>query len=85
METADKDTLIEELLVEHPEANRFFLDIGLRCLQCGEPYWGSVADFLAENHITGQDADRVIAGLNTFLEDASGREGRVVLRGDGDR
>ena len=66
------ETPIEEMLLEHPGANRYFLDRGMRCLQCGEPFWGSVENFLKEQEIDPPGIAKFLEGLNTFLADEEG-------------
>ena len=69
------ETPIEEMLLEHPGANRYFLERGMRCLQCGEPYWGPVASFLKEQGMNPPGIAKFLEGLNAFL---AGEEGDVV-------
>ncbi len=49
------EMFVEDLLGDYSEANRFFLERGMRCLKCGEPYWGSLAEFLKENGVENMD------------------------------
>lgn len=59
-------TLIEDLLEQHPQANDFFFKRGFRCIRCGEPFWGSIADFLEDAHYAG-DKDGILRDLKAFL------------------
>ena len=67
VERVFKETQIEEMLLAYPEANRFFLEKGMRCLQCGEPYWGSVESFLNEQGMDPAGMVRFIKELNAYL------------------
>ncbi len=62
------DTVIEELLEQHPELNRVFVRLGLPCFVCGEPVWGTVADVCRRHR---RDPARVLAALNAALEAGS--------------
>ena len=61
-----REMFVEDMLADYPESNQFFLDKGLRCLKCGEPYWGSVEEFLEESNV--EDIDGMIAELNEMLK-----------------
>jgi iron-sulfur cluster repair protein YtfE (RIC family) len=37
-----KETLIEDLVVDHPEAIALLMRYGLKCIACGEPLWGTI-------------------------------------------
>ena len=67
-----RDMFVEDMLIDYPESNQFFLDKGLRCLKCGEAYWGSVEEFLEESKVDEIDenlpADRLIYNVvNTSI------------------
>lgn len=59
---------VEKLVEEYPQAVGFLTERGIRCLQCGEPFWGRLEE-LAED-LKGDAArfDQVLAELNAFLE-----------------
>lgn len=65
----DGDTLIEELLEQHPDLAGVFVRIGLPCFVCGEPAWGTVGE-LCERH--GRDLTDVLSALRA----AAGRPGQ---------
>lgn len=60
-----KDMLIEDLLDEYPQAVQIFLRMGLPCLVCGEPFWGTIEQ-LAEKYDT--DPERLLQRLNEDLD-----------------
>ena len=72
------------MLLVYPGANRFFLERGLPGLQCGEPYWGSVENFLNEQGLDPEELARFIKELNAYLfgkkEAPSERPGKASSR-----
>ena len=62
-----RDMFVEDMLLDYPQSNQFFLDKGLRCLKCGEAYWGSVEQFLEESSV--EKIDEMIEELNTMLKE----------------
>lgn len=52
MDEITEKTIIDELLAEYPVLSKTFIQFGLPCLVCGEPFWGTIEE-LAEQH----DAD----------------------------
>lgn len=61
------DTSIEDLVREHPVAVRILREHGLVCIQCGEPYWGSLAELAADRGIP--DTGPVVSALNRAIGD----------------
>ena len=60
-----KDMLIEDLLDEYPQAVQVFLRMGLPCLVCGEPFWGTI-EVLARKY--NADTNRLLQLLNEDLD-----------------
>jgi hypothetical protein len=56
---------VEELVEEYPEAIDFLMGRGVVCIQCGEPYWGSLGELMAQKGIA--DPGQVVADLNRHL------------------
>ncbi len=52
MDEITEKTIIDELLAEYPVLSKTFIQFGLPCLVCGEPFWGTIEE-LAGQH----DAD----------------------------
>ncbi len=44
MKTANRESLVEELVKANPEVVRFLILEGLPCVICGEPFWGSLEE-----------------------------------------
>lgn len=49
MDEITEKTIIDELLAEYPVLSKTFIQFGLPCLVCGEPFWGRIEE-LAEQH-----------------------------------
>jgi len=54
-------TRVEEILTEYPSLSRTFIELGMPCLVCGEPFWGTVAE-LSEQY--GANSEELIGRLN---------------------
>lgn len=55
------ETLIEDLVRECPEAVTILREFGIRCLRCGEPIWGTLAEAAREKKI--EDLEPVLEAL----------------------
>ncbi|UCG29161.1 MAG: DUF1858 domain-containing protein [candidate division WOR-3 bacterium] len=42
MKKITADTHIDQILSRYPTLSRVFIEYGLPCLVCGEPFWGTV-------------------------------------------
>jgi hypothetical protein len=61
MDRITENTHIEELLAENPGFSQIFIQYGLPCLVCGEPFWGTIRE-LANQHSV--DAKGLVKKLN---------------------
>ncbi|MCK4583923.1 DUF1858 domain-containing protein [candidate division WOR-3 bacterium] len=59
-----KETTIEEILEKFPDTVKVFMDLGVPCLVCGEPLWGTVEE-AAKKYKT--DLNELIDRLNLHL------------------
>ncbi|HEX3075190.1 MAG TPA: DUF1858 domain-containing protein [Ignavibacteriales bacterium] len=59
-----KDTLIEDLVREMPEAVDYLMKSGIRCLRCGEPIWGSLESAAKEKGFSDKDVEKFAFDLN---------------------
>ncbi len=62
-----KDILIEELVREFPESVRFLMEKGIKCLACGEPIWGTLAEAAQERGFSEQEIDALVKELNGLI------------------
>jgi hypothetical protein len=65
MEKISKEKHVEAVLTEYPGLTKIFINAGLPCLVCGQPYWGTIADLAEKYRI---NVDILIDKLNEELE-----------------
>lgn len=65
----DANTFIEDI-VRVPGAVRYLRDQNIRCLQCGEPIWGTLRDAALEKGYTDADIGRFVEALNRLADTA---------------
>ncbi len=54
------DILIEELVENYPFSVRYLMDNGIRCIMCGEPIWGTLAEAANEKGYKDEDISRFV-------------------------
>ncbi|MCB9088464.1 MAG: DUF1858 domain-containing protein [Calditrichae bacterium] len=60
----DKDITIEKLVAQMPEAVRFLMKKGIRCIACGEPVWGTLSEAAREKGFDDAAIEQFVAELN---------------------
>lgn len=60
------EVLVEELIIDYPDAVGWLADRGIVCIRCGEPYWGTLRE-LAETKSLDHQIDEIVADLKAFL------------------
>jgi len=65
--TIDENILIEELVEEFPQLVKPLMEMGIVCLLCGEPAWGTLKDQAEAKNIF--DMKPVLDKLNAILQD----------------
>lgn len=60
-----KDSIIGNVLDEHPDTAEFFLEMGMHCLGCPSARGESIEGAC---DVHGVDADSFVAKLNAFIE-----------------
>lgn len=56
-----KDTAISDVLSGYPSLVGVFISLGLPCLVCGQPFWGTVEELAQKHHV---DVDKLVKQLN---------------------
>jgi methionine synthase II (cobalamin-independent) len=69
--TVHKDILIEDLIRELPQAVRYLKQHNIKCLECGEPIWGTLAEAARQKGYTDDDIARFVDDLATLAESKS--------------
>jgi hypothetical protein len=62
-----RDTVIEDLVTDHPDSITFLMEKGIRCLRCGEPIWGTLGSAMEEKDFSPERQTEVISELRDFL------------------
>ncbi|UCD04969.1 MAG: DUF1858 domain-containing protein [candidate division WOR-3 bacterium] len=57
----DSSAHVDQLLSKYPALSKIFIEFGLPCLVCGEPFWGTIAE-LAKRHQVS--IDELVKRLN---------------------
>jgi hybrid cluster-associated redox disulfide protein len=65
MDKIKKDMSVEDLIDAYPQTVQILIRMGLPCLVCGEPFWGTIEE-LARNY--NADPDLLLKQLNEGLE-----------------
>jgi methionine synthase II (cobalamin-independent) len=61
-----KQTTIEDLVAQVPEAVDYLFKKGIRCIRCGEPLWGTLEQVAKEKGFSDDEIDLVVEELNSL-------------------
>lgn len=64
-----RDTVIEDLVQWVPESVGYLRTQGIRCIRCGEPIWGTLAEAAKEKGFAEDDIERFVRELNALGSD----------------
>ncbi len=59
-----KDTSIEEIIQNIPNAIAFLSEKGIGCIICGEPVWGTLEEAAKEKGFSNNEIDIIAKQLN---------------------
>ena len=62
-----KDIEIEDLVNLLPQSVSYLREKGIRCLRCGEPIWGTLAEAAAEKGFNENDIEQFVKDLNSHF------------------
>lgn len=65
-ELVTAETSIEDLVETIPESVGYLREQGIRCIRCGEPIWGSLAEAAREKGFGQADIDRFVREINAL-------------------
>ena len=68
MGTISRDTTIETIVEQHPQLIRPLRDLGIVCIRCGEPIWGTLEEVALDKGLV--DVDAIVNQLNQTLDEA---------------
>lgn len=66
-----KDISIEDLVDHVPQAVKYLMQEGIKCIECGEPIWGTLEDAAKEKGYSDPDIQRFVEELQAFADDPS--------------
>ena len=61
-----KDTTIEDIVNHSPDAVKYLSQKGIKCIACGEPVWGTLADAAIEKGFSETEIDSFVSDLNSL-------------------
>lgn len=62
-----RDSIIEDLVTDYPDAITFLMEKGIRCLRCGEPIWGTLGSAMDEKNFPPDRQSEIVMELRGFL------------------
>lgn len=66
-----KNVLIEDLVREFPPAVRYLQRQNIKCLECGEPIWGTLEEAARQKGFNDEDIARFVRELNEMVASES--------------
>ncbi len=63
----DENIYIEDLVNEHPEVISPLAELGIVCIACGEPVWGTLEELVKSKVIN--DLNEILKKLNKIIKD----------------
>ncbi|APF18600.1 DUF1858 domain-containing protein [Caldithrix abyssi] len=67
MAKIEADMTIEEIVEEYPELIKPMQEMGIQCMVCGEPVWGTLKDRIVEKGMQNKMTE-IITQLNSLLD-----------------
>lgn len=61
----DKNIYIEDLVREYPEVISPLADLGIICIACGEPVWGTLEELVDKKGL--HNLDQIMVQLNKII------------------
>lgn len=61
----DKNIYIEDLVREYPEVISPLADLGIICIACGEPVWGTLEELVDKKGLN--NFDKIMVQLNKII------------------
>lgn len=66
-----KDISIEELVENVPQAVKYLMHKGIKCIACGEPIWGTLEDAAKEKGFQEEDIKKFVDELQEYANNPS--------------
>ncbi len=68
-------TPVEMLVTAHPAAIGFLAERGVLCVVCGEPFWGTLGELMAQKGLDADQSQEMVRELGTFLQERQSASG----------
>lgn len=65
--------LIEDIVEQYPQTIGPMQEMGVQCILCGEPVWGTLGDRIQEKKL--KNGKEILAKLNTIVENENAGAG----------
>ncbi len=59
---------IEDLVRDYPFSVRYLMEHGIKCIACGEPVWGTLAEAAREKGYGDDDISRFVEDMKQLAE-----------------
>jgi methionine synthase II (cobalamin-independent) len=59
---------IEDLVRNYPFSVKYLMEKGIKCIACGEPIWGTLAEAAAEKGFSVNEIQGFVSELNEIAE-----------------
>jgi hypothetical protein len=66
VEPIGPNTAIEKIVRDHPELVSCLMEMGIVCIACGEPVWGTLAENATKAGL--EDISAIVDKLNSVLD-----------------
>ncbi len=66
---------VEVLVTAHPAAIGFLAERGVLCVVCGEPFWGTLGELIAQKGLDTVQSQQMVTELNAFLQERESAPG----------
>jgi len=66
-----KDISIEDLVDNVPQAVKYLMNEGIKCIACGEPIWGTLEEAAKEKGFNDEDIEQFVKDLQDFADNPS--------------
>ncbi len=68
-------TPVEVLVTAHPAAIGFLAQRGVLCVVCGEPFWGTLGELIAQRGLDTVQSQKMVTELSAFLREQKSASG----------
>ncbi len=66
--TIKKETSIEDLVNALPASVKYMSEKGIKCIECGEPVWGTLEEAALEKGFEQEDIENMVRDLNKLMD-----------------